>query len=124
METKKSIDELLGRIKSATGLNQTEIAKRINYSREYLSQAKKGNAEHLYNLLFLEFKDELSGEGFNKPGTPGDPLNEARAIIKMLYQRVAKLESERLHQPLEDVMNEMDRDTTLARIDLEGQRKG
>lgn len=117
MESKKDIDLLIKNVKQATGLTQEGIAKRIGYSREYLSQAKKTNSEGLYEMLEKTFRAELTA--LSKPGKPGSKENREKALIKMLYQRIAKIESERLGIPVEKVMEEMDRDTMLAWMDLE-----
>jgi transcriptional regulator with XRE-family HTH domain len=58
-KTEKEIDELIDEIKSSTGLTQQEIAKKIGYSRSYLSQAKKGDSDKLYSALEKEFKGKL-----------------------------------------------------------------
>jgi len=63
MNSNKDISNVLERIKKEYGLTQIEIAESINYSREYLSQAKKNNSEALLNLLIDKFppkKSEIS----------------------------------------------------------------
>ncbi|GAA0561893.1 helix-turn-helix domain-containing protein [Chitinophaga japonensis] len=117
MESKKDIDLLIKRIKEATGLTQAGIAKRINYSREYLSQAKKNSTDSLYDILEKEFYSELNK--IEKPSRPGDPSNRERAMLKVLWQRMAKQEAERLGIPVDKAMEEMERDTMIAWSDLE-----
>ncbi len=120
MDSKKDIDLLIKLIKEATGLTQAGIAKRIKYSREYLSQAKKTNPEGLYSLLEDHFGSELSG--IKKPSKPGDVLNKERALIHVLLHRVAKLESDRLGIPVEKVLEELQKDTMLAWQDLNNEK--
>lgn len=117
METNKDIDLLIKRIKSVTNLTQAGIAERIKYSREYLSQSKKTNPEGLYALLEEHFNSEL--KGVIKPGKKGDPANMKWAMLKMIYQRLAKIEADRLGLPIEQVMKEMDDETMIAWHDLE-----
>lgn len=55
----KNLSSLIDRIKKATGLNQEQIAKKVDYEREYLSQAKKTGSDALYFKLENKFKKEL-----------------------------------------------------------------
>lgn len=127
MEFKKELNKLVEIVK-ATYRNQgskitnEEIATRLGYNRSYFSTltgaSGKVEKEHLENFK-AHFQSELAG--VIKPSPPGNDLNRERALIKMLFHRVAKLESDRLGIPLEVVMTEMEKDTMIAWKDLEGQ---
>jgi len=108
-------------IKKAGGkITNEEMAEKLNISRTYLSGLLGGSKDvtkkHIDDFK-SHYRDEL--EGIVKPSKPGSIVNRERALIKMLYQRLAKLEAERLGIPIEKVMDEMDRDTMIAWRDLE-----
>lgn len=125
MDFKKELKKLVTIVKdnakkAGQKVTNEQIAERMGYSRTYFStltgKTGKVEKEHIDNFK-AHFHLEL--EGIVKPSTPGDALNRERALVKMLYQRVAKLESERLGVPLDKVMDEMERDTMIAWKDLE-----
>ena len=125
MEFKKELNRLVEIVKAAylkqgSKITNEEIAKRLGYNRSYFStltgSTGKVEKEHIDNFK-AHFQSELSG--VIKPSPPGDELNRERALIKMLYQRVAKLEAERLGISVEVVMKEMEKDTMIAWRDLE-----
>jgi len=125
MEFKKQLKELVDIVKAhylkqGVKITNEEIAKRLGYNRSYFSTLTGGSGkvekEHIENFK-AHFHSEIAG--IIKPSLPGDEVNRERALIKMLYQRVAKLEAERLGVPVESVMDEMDRDTMIAWRDLE-----
>lgn len=122
MEFKKEIENLLTELKN-NGWGRKEIEKELGYNANYISQAlsRGGNAALVSNLRRLSETVRLrsnDGQAFLKPSAPGDELNRERAIIKMLFHRVAKLEAERLGIPVEKVLEEMERDTRIALRDL------
>ncbi|SEV88430.1 hypothetical protein SAMN05428988_0105 [Chitinophaga sp. YR573] len=130
MKLKEQYKELVKTIKSRSKeggirLRNEDIAKRMGYNSNYFStltgESGTVTQQHI-DVLKTYFQDELAG--IIKPASSGDPVNRERAIIKMLYQRLAKSESERLGIPIEKVMDEMDRDTMIAWRDLESEDKG
>lgn len=129
MDFKKEFNRLVKEIKLRSAENgrkikNDEIARRLGFSsRTYLSDLmgnssnKEVGEKHIL-LLKEKFKDELEGIVI-KPSSPGDELNRERAMIRVLMQRVAKLESERLGIPVEVVLKEIEQDTMIAWKDLE-----
>jgi len=125
MELKEQYRELVKKIKGsalANGkkLRNEDMAKRMGYNPNYFSTLTGGSGtvtqQHVDDLKRY-FQEELTG--VIKPAPPGNELNRERALIKMLYHRVAKLEADRLGIPLEVVMKEMEKDTMIAWQDLE-----
>lgn len=106
---------------AGTKLNNDEIASRLGLSRTYLSALLNGstpvNKKHVEDLK-AHFSAELRGMP-NKPALSGDQINRERALIKMLMHRLAKAEAKLYSRPLEDVLQEMEADTTLYLNDLE-----
>jgi len=126
MDFKNELRELveivkLNSKKAGGKLTNEEIAKRLGYSRPYFSTligtAGKVEKDHIDNFK-SRFRDELEGK-FIKPSLPGDVLNRERALIKVLFHRVVKLEAQRLGMPEDKVIAEMERDTNIALADLE-----
>lgn len=119
-ELKSLVDKVKGTAKAAgIKLTNEEIAKRMGYTRTHFSTLVSGPAKVEKDLVdtFRErFRAEL--DGVYKPSAPGEELNRERAIIKMLFHRVAKLEAERLGIPVEKALEEMERDTRIALRDL------
>ena len=125
MDYKKEFQEIVKSLKAnallaGNKLRNEDIAGKLGYNPDYFNtlngKSGKVTEDHL-NTLKMAFKDELNG--VVKPSPPGDKLNRERALIRMLYQRVAKLEAERLGVPIERVMDEMDDDTMIAWRELE-----
>lgn len=100
------------------GISRKDIEKEFGYNANYISQAlsRGGNEQLLRNLRrFLE--TELLKQ--QKPALPGDQFNRERALIKVLFHRVIKLEAQRLGLPEETVKKELEKDTMIALSDLE-----
>lgn len=125
MDYKKEFQEIVKSLKAnallaGNKLRNEDIAGRLGYNSDYFNtlngKSGKVTEDHL-NTLKMAFKDELNG--VVKPSLPGNELNRERALIKMLYHRVAKLEAERLGVPVELVIKEMEQDTMIAWKDLE-----
>jgi len=125
MDFKKQLQDLVKSVKNASKQNgvtlrNEDIAKRLGVSRTYMSDLLGSNADVTEKniALFKErFRDELAG--IVRPSEPGDQGNRERALIRVLMQRVAKLESERLGIPVELVMKDLEQDTMIAWRDLE-----
>lgn len=122
MEFKKEIEKLLFDLKSL-GWSRKRIEEELKYNNNYISQAlSRGGNESLCNNLKMLFERESlkSSKGsITKPAAPGDEFNRERALLKVLTQRVAKLEAERLGVPVEKVLGELEKDTMIAWRDLE-----
>ncbi|CAL1518172.1 hypothetical protein [Chitinophaga sp. MM2321] len=101
-------------IVKATGYNSGVVSEYLN-SKKNVSERFLREFCKAFNLDFTEIFTE-------KPAPPGDPINRERALIKVLYQRVAKLEAERLGISVDDALDELDRDTTIAWWDLEKEK--
>lgn len=118
MELKKEIERLLFDLK-VLGWTRKDVEQEYAYSPNYITQAlsKGGNDKLLYNLTRLI--ERIKSEQNAKPSAPGDVMNRERALIKVLFHRVVKLEAERLGMPEDKVIAEMERDTKIALADLE-----
>lgn len=116
MEIKKETERLLSDLKNL-GIGRKEIEEEFGYSPNYISQAlsKGGNEKLLLNLKKM-LQNARPG---SKPSLPGDALNRERALIKVLFHRVVKLEAQRLGLSEGEVMAEMEKDTRIALADLE-----
>ncbi len=130
MNLKEQFREIVKTIKKKSNeggvkLRNEDMAKRMGYNANYFSTLTGGSGavtqQHI-DELHTYFADELIG--IIKSAPPGDPSNRERAIIKMLYHRLAKSESERLGIPIDKVMDEMERDTMIAWRDLEKGENG
>ena len=118
MYKKNSIEFLIKRIKSATGLNQEGIAKSINYSRPHLSAMKKSSPDELYDLLEKHFGNILSTkylleESAAKYDTT-EHENEDRAMLQVLFLEVAKLKSKVFGISVEDAIDELEKNIKIA----------
>jgi transcriptional regulator with XRE-family HTH domain len=69
VKTEKEINELINEIQERTGLTQNAIAKRIGYSRSYISQAKNKESEKLFTALKNGFRNELENITLSKNGS-------------------------------------------------------
>ncbi|WP_126244369.1 hypothetical protein [Chitinophaga rhizosphaerae] len=121
IELQKLVDIVKNNSKMAGApLTNEAIAKRLGYTRTHFSTLLGSNGkvyqEHLDNFK-AHFRTELVGIG--KPALPGDELNRERALLKVLVQRVAKQEAERLGISVEKALEEIERDTMIAWRDLE-----
>jgi hypothetical protein len=128
MNLKEELNSLVNAVKSLYKSNGEKItieimAKRIGLSRSYFS-ALLGGSEEIKQKHIDDFKayykEELAGNFI--PSQPGDWNNYNLAMLKMLYQRVAKSESERLGLPIKKVMDEMDAETKIAYQELEREK--
>ncbi|MFX1704559.1 hypothetical protein PV783_11430 [Chitinophaga sp. CC14] len=54
----------------------------------------------------------------NSPFSPDDHLNWERAVIKVLTHELAKVQSKLYNRPVEDCLEEIDKNTTLTLADL------
>ena len=101
-----------------------EIVKRTGYNSgivsEYLN-SKKNVSESFLREFCKSFDLDYERDFVIKPSQPGSPMNMKWAMLKMLYQRVAKADSERLGLPIEQVMKDMDNETMIAWRDLESK---
>jgi len=128
MKNKEQLQKLVetAKINAKVGgvkLRNEDIAKRMGITRTYLSDllgepGKDVTSKHVEDFK-AHFKDELGG--IIKPSGPSNELNRERALIRVLMQRVAKLESERLGIPVEKVLKELEQDTMIAWKDLENE---
>lgn len=131
MDFKKELKNLVlsvkENVKKGGGkITNEDIATRLGYNRSYFSTLMGPNGkvekEHIDNFN-AHFQKEIAG--IIKPSRPGDELNRERAMIKVMYQRVAKQEALRLGITFEQALDLMDDDTMIAWRDLERQeRKG
>jgi len=130
MNLKEEYNSLVKTVKNAVKLaggkiTNEEMAERLNISRTYLSGLLGGSKEitkkHIDDFK-SHFRDELAG--IIRPSGPGDVVNRERALIKVLMDRVAKLEAERLGMPVESVLVELEKDTMIAWRDLEQKDGG
>lgn len=85
-KNEKDLDNLLQLIKEKTGMNQDEIAKRVNYNRSYLSQAKKKDSDKLYGVLYNAFKDVLENLT-----TEAQPIKGAKDVDHPTMQAILDL---------------------------------
>lgn len=113
MESKNDIATLLRRIKTATGLTQEQIAKRINYSREHLSRAKSDNDPDMYTLLEAVFEADL--KGVVKPN-PKDPRAEERSLVKAIFFEVANMKAEKEGISFDEAVKAIRSNTNLTKI--------
>jgi hypothetical protein len=101
-------------------ITNEEIAERLSIGRTYLSGLLGGSKDvtkkHIEDFK-SHFRDELAG--IVRPSLPGDTINRERALIKVLLQRVAKLEADRLGIPVEVVLKDISQDTMIAWQELE-----
>jgi len=88
-----NLEEAIRKIKKATGLNQEEIAHRVNYSRSSLSVAiKKGGSEKLINALKSEFKDIIGADRI-VPETTYIKEVDTETFMSEKEERIIRLES-------------------------------
>jgi transcriptional regulator with XRE-family HTH domain len=122
--SKKDLKLLISRIKAATGLKQQEIAAAINYSSAHFSTLKNSNSTDLYKLLEKHYEEEL-----NRPSGVSDDMvnylkkskhiNAERALIDMLTLEVAKLKSKLYGISVEDAIDELEQNASLALRQIE-----
>lgn len=124
---KKLVETVKNRAKeNGKRLLNEEIAGRLGISRTYLSDligvpGKDVTLKHIEDFR-AHFREELTG--VIKPSEAGDVINRERALIKVLMHRVAKLEAERLGISMNDVLDELEKDTMIAWRDLELENQG
>lgn len=108
--------------KAGRRLTNEEIGDRLSIGGTYVSGmmggSKKVTQKHIEDFK-SHFKQELNG--LVKPAPPGDPINRERAMIKVLYQEVAKLKADKLGVSVKEILDEFDRDTMIGLRDLEGK---
>lgn len=106
--------------KAKRKLTNEEIGGRLGVGGTYVSGmiggSKKVTRKHI-NDFEAHFKSELNG--VVAPAPPGDPLNRERAMLKVLWQEVAKLKAEKLGVSVDAILDELDRDTILTSRNLE-----
>lgn len=99
-----------------------EIVEKTGYNSgivsEYLNGKKKVSESFLKEFC-KAFNIDYYAVFVIKPSEPGDSGNRERALIKVLMDRVAKLEAERLGMSVKDVLAELEKDTMIAWRDLE-----
>lgn len=125
MKLKDEFKELVRKIKSnslAGGykLRNEDMAKRLGYNPDYFSTltGKSGtvNESHIKDLKD-HFKNEL--DGIIKPSRPGNKNNRERAMVRVMWQRVAKQEAVRLGISVKEAIQGMEDDTMIAWSELE-----
>jgi len=125
MDFKKELKSLVETVKNnykkaGKKITNEEIAARLGYNRSYFSTLTTGSVkvekEHIDNFK-AHFQSELAG--VIKPSRPGDKSNRERAMIRVIWQRVAKQEALRLGVSVKEALDGMEDDTMIALSDLE-----
>lgn len=119
------LSKLIDVIQFKKKLTLEEIADAIGYSRPYLNNAKLsgGKSKKLIGVLKAKYPEVLIDSkiaiDYDKESMAKD-LIQLKAIVKMLRSRHAKLEAKVLGRSLEEVLEELDNDTTINIKDLVG----
>ncbi len=128
MNYKEEYNRLVDLLKSKAKENNVrlrneDIAEQLSYTRSYFSTllGKGGKVEKSHiDALKAHFSNELNG--VFKPSKPNDLLNRERALLKVLLSEVAKISSAYYNKPIEQILNEINQNTTIEMNSLQGEQ--
>ncbi len=121
----KRLKEIVKIIQAKRGWTQEEVAKSIKYSAVQMSRLINSPAKHeVEEILIKKFPELLQNVPPERIVIHGEEMTEKdhlmnKAVVKVLYQEVAKLNSKVFGRPFQECLDELEQNTILVLRDLE-----